>query len=482
MSQHRESMIPRARGIIKQYANRSDMTWTKKCCEWFDNSLDAGARSIVVAKDRDVLTIADDGRGCCDPRVMIDLGHTREHQDGAPRSGFFGLGGKVAGIRASQQGRVKVESVVDGTVYSVVADWGRMVEQDEFFYERFEPRPARKNQATGTTITIFNCRKFRDLDVLIRELGYLYTDPLAAGATIVLDIDGDRRALEPYAPPPFSDSVEFECEVRGLTIRGGCGVVEEGVTNHYPGWTFHWGPHRVLKRCSEPAGDRTTARLHGHVYLPHAWPSINLTKDDFADEPDDLFEAVGQACERIIEAADRAAVSIELQGFTLQVEEKLNASLTSMRARVKGRRPGSQGKSGAIEPNGNGKAHEHFSKTQPGDKADDASSALEKRLPQLVKVHWDSTIDAPFRVETKGKRKVLADILLNQTNALIGNFHRRNDADGLNAFVLLLLCSKLSIDEGEQRKFGFVDEMELEEMFSIMTSSVSMPTPEGVTP
>lgn len=477
----RESHPPAARGIVMGHANDARMTWLRIMKEYFDNSLDADAHAIEFIKDGPELVIRDDGRGCPDPIVMVSLGHTKPHSADSPRSGFYGMGGKVAGIRASQGTSVEVESVVGGRTHRVIANWRRMIEEDRFLYDRYDPMPALRTSRPGTTIKIYNCRPLANLDKIVRDLEWSYADPLASGVSIRIAIEGHARQLRPYEPPPFADSMDCTIDHRGRPVRILCGLVADGHPNPYPGFTFHWGPHRVLKLSTDPAGSKSVSRLQGHVYLPPGWDNHNLTKDDFAEEPEDLYAAIGAACRRIIDAADQAGTTLELQGFSAQIEERINRTLESIRVGIKGRREKPENpKRGAVIPTGTGSPHRHFTKSQPGDKAtaeELADQELARRIPTRVQVRWDETLETPWWVDIRGKRNVVGEVILNPSNRLIGAMRNGGDIAGLELAVTFIVCSHFDINKGDQKMFGIFQEMNMMDLFALMSSR---PTPPAV--
>jgi hypothetical protein len=413
------------------------MTWrdsrldTKRClCELMDNALGAGARNIVIVitKRSQRLTVSDDGRGCADLKAMHKPGLKDKHPD--DRAAKFGIGAKLAQIRLSQGGRVVVVSHTDERSSRFEIDWGQCIAEDKIRILEYDTGPRLPGTSRGTSITIHNLRRLpsgKDLERLLRDLSWIYSNALRDGCKIRFEIEGRTYDLRPYEHPPFEREIEGIRVVDGHEIRYRGGLVKAGVPNPFPGWCPFFG-YRTIGRFMEPAGDSPNSQLYFEVTLPRTWPNINPTKDDFAEPPDDLWEALGEACREIIEAASQQRQEFHLSGVTHEAELLLTRTLGGEQASsakvdpaqkvqegagLKGRRPGENEAKPSAKPTGNGTQHSNLSQAQPGDK----KPARQRRslLGRKVSVEWVPDLDGLWEVDLpKGRGSIY--IRFNQSN------------------------------------------------------------------
>lgn len=462
---------PGAAGIIMSFVNNGAMTRDRMVYEWVDNSLDAKARQIRITRNETHVEIRDDGIGCNEPRVILTPSRSRPHDSGA-RSGMFGMGGKIASMRASQGQRTDVESVHNGMLYRIEADWSAMVQADEWTMRQSGPVPARDGRR-GTIIRNLGPKgpiTFPGADRIAAKLAFDYADALEAGVSIALVIDGKRYDVCPYRLPRFVDKVEFEVEFDGHRVRGFCGLVHPDESNPRPGWTFHWGPHRVLMTTEDPADGKYCGRIQGHVYLPLNWSDVNVTKDDFGMlDPTELYTLIGNECRRIIDAAQEASEDYEIKTFTEQVNSLLNGTII---VAANGRRPGSAGKVGTVESKDTGREHKKFNVWKPGTRG---TARTTPAIPQRIEVHWNDNIENSWEVSINGKRSRVAHITLNHARPIISSLREKKNAHGVFAFCTQALASYLGINRELQSCFGFSDLAEVHEIFDRLTGSGSQP-------
>src|SRR5690606_8876574 len=102
--------------------------------------------------------------------------------------------------------------------------------------------PVSKDRPSGTTITVSPISDGRQvptgkqLDELVKKLGYIYTPALKEGRQIRIIVNGVERLLTPWEMPDFiADSIiEREIVVGGKRAKIRAGIVAPGLANNYP--------------------------------------------------------------------------------------------------------------------------------------------------------------------------------------------------------------------------------------------------------
>lgn len=446
-------------GIINVF-RAQDLSWKRMMSEWIDNSFGAGAKRITIRKTGSLLEIVDDGFGCDDLRAMQSL--ARSVKNTGNKASRYGIGGLMSQINASQAGMTEVSSTTREKKSHIVCDWRACLERDTLFANSFLEisAPSRKSK-TGTTITIHNCKRIRDVDKLVRELGYRFSGMLNAGHSITLEIEEEPTKVKPFTHPPFSKEVAFEFKLDGCIVKGFCGLVERGTTNLFPGWSVHWG-YRFLDRFHEPADGTPTNRIYGEIYLPQEWKNLSVTKDSFCEEPDDLWEVITEHCREIIDIAAEESQKVELAGASQAAEAIISGALIGKRM-VKGARPGDTGKQGTVKPTGTGGDHKRFKTSQPGDKAPE-DSPLPDRTPDRVRIVFDETMEDVYSIATSGKRVRTFVLTLNTGLVRIADF--RDDPKKLATVCLGYIAREIADGADDiQRAFPSYREQSYQDIY-----------------
>lgn len=458
---------PGACGMIMTFMNNNSMTRERMIREWVDNSLDAKSRLVMVTRNKDFVEIRDDGQGCADPQAILKLSRSYIHGNGS-RSGMFGMGGKIASLRASQGQRTYVETIHEGQIHRLEANWRLMMERDSWSFGTTKPIAA-KNGQTGTTIINDGPDgpiTFPGAERISERLGFDYMDAIKSGVLIVLKIDGKRYEIKPYRIPKFSQECDFSFDYDGYKIEGMCGIVAAGELNPYPGFTFHWGPHRVLLTTEDPADGKFCGRIQAHIKLPEGWDNVNVTKDGWkTDDPTALYDMLGGASRHIIDAAQEASEDHELATFTNEIESLLNGTIL---VRANGRRPGNSGQQGTVEPKDTDRRHKKFNIWRPGDRG---TAKCSPAVPQRFEVHWRDDIENTFDISISGNRKTVAHITLNHSRPIIGALRNSKNAYGVFSFSAMALASHLGINRDQQQLFGIVDLFKVNEIFDALTGN-----------
>lgn len=412
-----DRMNPGVGGVIKIIQGQKHH-WDEAFKEWIDNSIGANAKNILILRTEDALEIIDDGIGCSDIKLMVSIAKSGMRSDDLACK--YGIGGKMSQIRAciSTDGYVEVYSIHKDVTSEIAIDWNQCVQQDAMGLANFNQCPTLRGSKTGTRIKIRNAKRFYKPNQLMEEIGHFYAgEILNHGKTIAFEINGTRTIVRPYKAPPFEGKpVRFEIDYHGHHIKGLCGVVKPGVVNRYPGWSVHWG-YRLVKVTQEPAGQHLVNRIYGEVHLPRTWKDINVTKDDFTSDVDDLMERIGELCSEVIERGDMQSSDFVLNETSQIAGDLLTGAIAGGQERVKGRRPGRGGKSGTVTPSGNGSAHRNFTICQPGDKSGTFVGGVgHVKIPNRIRIAWDNLDDRVYRVDVVGTNPRTMTITLNNRN------------------------------------------------------------------
>src|SRR5262245_39544180 len=127
------------------------MQWHVIFGEFIDNAFDAGAKRVAIEFDRRIV-ISDDGVGCANPELFLELGKRRQHRKF--QLGCYGVGMKEAAMSAAD--KMRVESTCGGVTRSIRCDWNKLAGQREWEVE--DPEVIETGGLPGTTIRLDNVR------------------------------------------------------------------------------------------------------------------------------------------------------------------------------------------------------------------------------------------------------------------------------------------------------------------------------------
>lgn len=460
-------------GILR-FLRDSNMRWDVMFKEWIDNSLGARARNIIIRSKGKVLEIVDDGDGCDDLIVMESPARSgnRPHDI----AGMYGIGGVMSQIHASQGGLVEVSSVHKNRQSEIAIDWNECLESNRFTPKYHNQIPSSPDATTGTTIRIHRAKRFRDTEKIITDLGHDYAYVLRHGRRILFEIDGDVKEVIAYEPPPFDKKVRFDFDFQGHRIKGFCGVLKQGFTNHYPGWSVHWG-YRVAMVTKAPAMGHLVNRIYGEIELPRTWKNIVPTKDDFTSEADDLWEKIGELCTEVLERGDVQSTDFAIQEASEIVGGLLTEAIGGDRALIKGRRPKKGEDEGTVEPSGDGPEHKKFTTSQPGYKPSDLDGieGLEK-APKKIRIAWDEAMTQAYRIDITGtSRSRIMTIMLNSGNPQIYDFIK--DPNKLVTICCHFMATDLTNTPQYRGMFPEFVRDEVKETFDALLRRVSRQSP-----
>lgn len=344
------------------------LVWWKALAEWIDNALDAGAHTISVQFTREGVRVQDDGRGCDDPVVMI-LPGKHVPQPGTVQ-GLFGVGGKDAALWA---GGIKSTTTIvttrDGVRREVSVRWSDYVQDSSY-----EESPERRGGASGTEITVGPLsRKLphgEDWAKLLDRLGYVYTPPLGRGVQIKMQRPGKPwEPLVPWKAPALQGEIVDTDIAIGDKLKAHvfCGVVQDGVQNPHPGFTYFHGNRVVQAESANGCGGYSPHRIHGRVDLFGQWPRTKNKDALNGDAPTiaALYDEVARVCDTLLARADTIGSELSSARFVAEINDRLNAQLSAVKNR-KAKRQRRQESIGTITPTHAGAKHTRAKREQSG--------------------------------------------------------------------------------------------------------------------
>lgn len=343
------------------------ISWKAALCEWIDNAFDADANAVAIEVGANAVSISDDGRGCAQLEPFIRLGESRRHL--TTRLGRFGIGAKDAAIIiGGPNSQLRVESVHKGTRRVLQINWHSYAK--EWAYTPPTVSPAGPGQI-GTKITVNPVTKRTpnkgDWAKLQDDLGYIYAPALKEGRQISVRLkksDRRPRIITRWSPPRLDPhhTVDSVITVKGKRARVYVGLVAEGEPNHRNGITYFHGFRVIVPSSQKGCGNHNASRVCGFVELLDGW-RLAKNKDAIVGDEGELFQAVEAACRPVLEAADRAGMTMRSAAFAQAVESRLQASLDRM---AKARRRKGGGNKGSKRPTGKGGRHTRAQVEQPG--------------------------------------------------------------------------------------------------------------------
>lgn len=425
---------------LLQSKREAKLTWPQALGELIDNSFDAGAMNVSITfGPGKQLNIRDDGAGCDNLQAMLTLGS--HYRTVSTRLGRYGVGLKDAACW--MWGELVIATVSGDVLYNLNVNWAELVKRNA--WELPDPITVPRNGKVGSSLTFRNIEKGlpRDYERLCDELSYTFTPGLLKGYQIRFQFQKKHPILaKPYSLPAFSEILEdsFAIDGRGVKLR--VGIVKEGVPNYRPGFAF-CHHHRVIMTNALGAGDFSTARIAGQIFLDDAW-RLSVHKDDISDMQDELSEQIFTRCKDILSAAQVQAKTIASQIFTARLNERLRAAMRDFAEKHnrKEKRKSPENKTGAVQPTNSGKKRRKAAKTQLGDKM------LSDEQIGKLRLEW-----RPFEEQTLGEvDEKGARIWLNQTNAHLDDLRRSENDQAIIAIAMAMYVHK-AVSSGEIQSY-----------------------------
>lgn len=430
--------IPPGPGIL-QSIRRATVSWPEALGELIDNSFDAGAMNVALLfgpKNR--LQITDDGAGCNSIEKMLTLGS--HYRQPTTRLGRYGVGLKDAACW--MWGKLVIETVSGDQAYYANVDWAELSRRNDWYIP--DPIVKPKADRRGTTLTFAGIERGlpRDYGRLCDELSYTFTPGLLKGYQIRFEFPKRKPILaKPYTLPPLEDIVEDTLDVCGRGIRLHVGIVKEGHPNFKPGFAF-CHHHRVIMTNAVGAGDMSTARIAGQVFLDDSW-HLSVHKNDIDSKQAELGDAIFYRCKELLQRAQMQARVISSQMFTDRLNQKLKNALYSLAKKDKEKRDPPENNSGSVSPKDSGRKRTKASKRQPG------NSLLSEEQIGRLRLEW-----RPFQLETLGEvDEKGARIWLNQANAHLDGLRREENDSAILAIAIGMYVNKAVMSGNMQMYF-----------------------------
>lgn len=341
-------------------------------CEWIDNSLDAGAKTVAIAFGKShangasYVRVEDDGCGKADLRSFAVLG--RHEKSRSTKSGVHGVGAKDAAFYFGGTDSVFIiRSVHGGKLRGFVVDWRQIIDSNWHVSAPTEC-DAGIGQSSGTTIVVEPViRRIPDgaeWQRLIDDLAYTYTPAIKRGVQIKIQSKkrgSETHVLTPWRLPALQPGyIDKTIEVGNKTARVYVGIVRDGERNTKPGLTYMHGFRVLTPASAHGCGSYPVSRIAGFVDVDDSWPR-NKNKDGIQN-PEPLYEAVLVAIEELLKRAENQGSQLRSAMFVKEVECLVNANLNDAKAK---RERGD--KSGTVEVKGSGRRHRNAGRKQRGE-------------------------------------------------------------------------------------------------------------------
>jgi hypothetical protein len=334
--------------------------------ELIDNAFDADAKRIEIEvtgrRGGGDIIVSDDGRGCSDLSVMLAPGKREQHF--GTKLGRFGIGAKDAAIWL--WGTTNIQSVRDGVLRSVVADWDSIMRSGKWRVNVPSEETAHPGRR-GTRISFINTiRRFPDgkqFDELVSELGYLYAPAIKQGMQIAIRGKGRQQVLVPrFEMPSLVDVVDVDITVGGKRAHVHVGVVPDGVKNPRPGISYTHGFRVIIQASGLGCGGKAYQRVCGWVRLDGKDWKLTTNKDALDHDEDEIGDAVYAVVSGVVDRAAKQAMSAKSSALA----GRLTAALRGLVGEGDAKRDRGD-KHGRVDPTGNGGKHKRAKNARSGD-------------------------------------------------------------------------------------------------------------------
>lgn len=347
------------------------LSWVDALGELLDNSLDAGAKKVVIEFGKRRVSVIDDGRGCPDVLAMLTLGDHR--QSTSTRLGRFGVGFNDAAIWF--WGTTQIWTVWKGQLTNVQVKWPQLERSNDWeipdpttYPAAQAPAASRGLSVDGGTVVTFsqinrNPKTGKDYQTLIDDLSYVFTPALEQGRQIVFRGRTEHLAT-PFRPPPLDESIEKVVDVEGKEVSIHVGLVASGEINLRPGFTYSHFHRVVIKNGSFGCKELVSDGVFGRIRLGEGW-RLTKNKNDIDDHREQLAEAVFSVAYPLLKKAVDRGHRFQTSAFESEVTNNLRDMLAGVRKEKERRDPG--GSTGTVTPKNTGRKRKRAKKRQPGD-------------------------------------------------------------------------------------------------------------------
>lgn len=313
--------------IIESIRFQQDFTQAEAISEWIDNSFDAEANQFKFERDKDRITITDDGKGCDDPKVMVTLGDHRAHHSSQPQIGFYGIGAKDAIIWSANT--VLITTVCNGKKYRLSCDWKHIQRTNKWSIDA--PTVSDTSEKSGTRIILTSlCRPFNNLAETIEELRFRYSPAIENYGKQILfrkKQNGEFVPLTKYEYPALNDYCVKDIVVGGKKARVAMGIVPDGVriAPRIRGMSISFGYRVIEKNSSLGFCGRPVPGVVATCQLGEGW-RLSKNKTELKEGTQQLGEAIYAEFSDFVERVSSRSRSIQLDN----VAKGLNSILKDM--------------------------------------------------------------------------------------------------------------------------------------------------------
>lgn len=328
-------MQPDMLSCLRSYVGRAKIKPIQGLCEFIDNSLSAGSKTVKIVFHEHLIEVIDDGKGTKTPDDIL----TPFKSNGMDSTSKYGIGAAGCAVVLSDWGRcVASSSTGSGSLKTCIMDWEPYHLKTKGDVEITQMLTEKSNRSTGTTI-IIDFQRLLSIDQHrkhIEEIEFRYSTSLRRGTVITYSFKGKETVLKPWNPPELSKK---ETHVINHPQFGRiellCGIVKAGHKNEHPGFNVYWGKRILIEQESGPCAvyEASTSRIYGEIILDHnKFPHVNTLKDGFNNDfdPSELWEQIAERFKDMLIAAKTEGVSMELEVLSRKASDYINGVFGSV--------------------------------------------------------------------------------------------------------------------------------------------------------
>jgi hypothetical protein len=412
--------------------------------EIVDNSLDAAATEIAVDLDdkEHTLLVRDNGEGCENLKMMMQLGNGGPRVLGRTQSRRWGQGLVAAAIHLADQ--LRIVSVNRGIRRTASQNWPMVEQTGVWDFDSTDPEST--DEPSGTLVKLERVAKSLDRIKELRDLlSNLFTPALARGVHIVVN----GLPVQELVFPVLQNLIDIDGELDGKLYHLRAGSMHEP-SQEFKGLWFRHG-HRFLKTRSYTAcGGHHSLRFHGTVELidgTKQW-QLERNKDGFAEEQMMALDAeLFTHLQPLLGVLDKEGDQIRLRNVGEAIEHLFEIGFPGV---VKGwtRRVREGNQPGTKYPTGKGGKH-GVRGGQPHAEGNDDVRSTKRGI--VIKVNW----------QPLGPNAALYDIIKEQHSCTV-TFNTDNDIvkedqnnNPVSLYRLAIAGFCYDLTEEENAKLGF---------------------------
>lgn len=349
--------------LITSIRSQYNIPLTKLLGELIDNSIDAMATKIVIARDgKDTLRISDNGVGCQDLSLMLSPGNRKGR--GKKTLGRYGIGAKDALINLGDI--VEVRSVSgDGKLRSVNVDWVELTNSGSWIVNSDFERPCQDETKTDIVIKKLVKHSF-DKRCVMDYISRTYY-PAIRSNLVSVEIQTGGKSEKVTPPDPISLDHEQRFSDAACDIRGGI-ITDLEQRKHEGARIILEGKRVVTERVREYVGIPIEAKnVFFEITLKGDTWKVSKNKDS-VDQSDlsRIAEIIKARFSKLINKAIDHTSVIELE----ELNNSIKDVFSNLSGRGKAKRKQKKTKKGTVVEVGTDKKHKNARLVQDGDTFD----------------------------------------------------------------------------------------------------------------